>query len=141
MESNLQAMPINPISPSNFAPHPVVEKIFAADGALDLESFLALLTPDIVFRIGSQPELQGHAEVSMAITGMFAMMRSGIRHTLQQQWQSDNVIVYEASATFFLKDGRDITLSYVNVLSVESDGRVSQYKIYIDLSPLNPESH
>ncbi len=141
MESNLQAMPINLISPTNVEPHPVVEKIFAADGALDLESFLALLTPDIVLRIGSQPELQGHAAVSMAITGMFAMMRSGIRHTLHQQWQSDNVLIYEATAEFFLKDGRDITLPYVNVLSVESDERVSQYKIYIDLSPLNPMSH
>ena len=117
--------------------YPIVAKIFSADGALDLDAFLAVLTPDIVLRIGSQPELRGQMAVSQAIASMFSMMRSGIVHTLHQQWQNGNVLAYEASAAFFLKDGRDITLPYVNVLTLTGDDRVNDYKIYIDLSPLH----
>lgn len=38
--------------------------------------------------------------------------------------------------TYHLKDSRDITLPYTNVLRLAGNSLVQDYRIYIDLAPL-----
>ena len=114
----------------------LIAAIARADAGLDLEGFLALLAPDVVMRIGSQAELRGKEAVREAIAGLFGGMRAGIRHTVSRAWGDGDVLVYQAEATFPLRDGRDITLPYVNVLDLGAGGRVVRYVIAIDLSPM-----
>ncbi len=114
----------------------LIRRIFAADGALDTGAFLAVLDPGGTLRIGSQPALQGRAAIRPAIAGLFAGQRKGIEHRLLRAWGSSGMLVYEAEATFHLRDGRDVRLPYVNVLQVPAKGLATDYRIYIDLSPL-----
>ena len=114
----------------------LIEAIFKADHALDLDGFMALLAADVSLRIGSQPPLEGRAAVSQAIGGLFAGMRSGIEHHLHETWHSDHSVIYEAVATFHLKDGRDVTVPYMNALRLNDQGLVRDYRIYIDLAAL-----
>ena len=117
--------------------HPIVDQVFAADGAMNTAAFVALLTDDASLRIGSHPALQGKAAITEAVNGVFAMMRSGLEHRLIEMWGTDDVLVYEAEVTYRLKDGRDLVLPYTNVLRLADTGRVADYRIYIDLAPLN----
>ena len=110
--------------------------IARADAALDLEGFLATLAPSAVMRIGSQPELSGQSAIGGAIADLFGAMRSGIRHDIARVWGNGEALVYQAQATFLLRDGRDVTLPYVNVLDIGPDRRILRYAIAIDLSPL-----
>lgn len=131
-------MPIS-ASASHDAPPPTILAIFAADAALDLDGFMALLTENVRLSIGSQPPLQGHAAVRQAIAGLFGLMRAGIRHRLVTRFGTpDGMLAYQAEADFALQTGRDVTVGYVNVLHTAADGRISDYRIFIDLSPLGP---
>lgn len=132
-------------------PHPVkrdpqsthgslIERVFAADAALDADAFVKLLSDDVRLRIGSQPALQGKAAVRQAIGGVFGMMRAGLEHKLHERWESAETIVYEAEVTYHLKDGRDVDLPYTNVLRLTGNGLVQDYSIYIDLAPLSARS-
>jgi ketosteroid isomerase-like protein len=114
----------------------LISAIARADAALDLEGFLALLAPDAVMRIGSQPALVGVHAIRAAIAGLFGAMRSGVIHEVTRVWGDNTSLVYQAEATFPLKDGRDLTLPYVNVLDVGPDRRVLRYVIAIDLAPM-----
>lgn len=119
----------------------IIQRVFAADRDLNIEAFVRLLSPDVVLRIGSQPPIVGVDAVRRAIGGLFAGMRSGIQHTLQQSWtersgEEGGSVVYQAEAVFHLRDGRDVSLPYVNVLRIDRSGLVSHYFIYIDLTPL-----
>lgn len=121
--------------------HQLIGRVFAADRQLDTEAFVQLLTTDVVLRIGSQPAIIGIDAVRQAINGLFAAMRSGVEHTLRHAWTDHdpargNSLVYQAEALFHLKDGRDLSLPYVNVLRITPSGLVSHYLIYIDLSPM-----
>jgi len=113
-----------------------ISAIQRADANLDVESFLALLEPDAVLRIGAQPEQVGQTAIRATIAGLFAAMRSGVRHEIARVWGNAESLVYQAEATFLLKDGRDLKLPYVNVLDIGSGGLVSRYHIAIDLSPM-----
>jgi ketosteroid isomerase-like protein len=125
------------VAPDARAPaEALISAIARADAALDVEAFLALLAPDVVLRIGAQLEQTGHAAVRAAIAGLFGAMRSGVRHDVARVWGHRRTIVYQADATFFLKDGRDVTLPYVNVLDIGTDGLIGRYAIAIDLSPM-----
>lgn len=115
----------------------LIERVFSADAARDLDGFMALLAPDIVFRLGSQPELHGQAAVRAAIGGLFGMLAGGIEHHLRSVWGSaETVLAYQAEATFKRPDGSIATLPYVNVLHMAPDGLVADYRIHIDPAPL-----
>jgi ketosteroid isomerase-like protein len=114
----------------------LIESVFAADAARDLDGFMALLAPDITLRLGSQPELHGQAAVRAAIGGLFGMLAGGIQHRLIAVWGGGDVLAYQAEAAFSLQGGRSVTLPYVNVLRTASDGLVAEYRIHIDPAPL-----
>ena len=119
-------------------PDTLIAAIFAADAALDLDGFMALLTDDVQLHIGSQPPVPGRAAVRQAIAGLFGLLRGGVRHRLLARFGSPaGTLAYQAEASFALKDGRDVTLPYVNLLHLAPDGRVDDYRIFIDLAPLS----
>ena len=123
------------IRPNVEQAHAVVQAAHAADQALDVEAFLRLLAPDVVLRLGSQPELRGHEAVRAAISALFGQMQS-IQHHDLQLWSEAASIILQAEVTFTRKDGRSVTLPYVNLLRRQPDGLLSEYFIYIDLAPL-----
>lgn len=113
----------------------LVGRIHAADHALDLPAFLALLDPHVRLRLGSQPPLEGTESVRLAIAGLFSQL-TGIRHRLLDLSVQGTTITFEAEITYTVKDGRTVTLPYVDVLRVGGDGLITDYRIYIDLAPL-----
>jgi hypothetical protein len=113
----------------------LIAEIHAADHALDVERFLAVLSPTVRLRLGSQPELHGLESVREAIAGLFRGL-SGVDHRLEQLWFGEQSVAFTAVVTYTLKDRRTIRLPYVDVLRFADEQHVDDYRIYIDLAPL-----
>jgi ketosteroid isomerase-like protein len=106
-----------------------------ADAALDADAFVKLLTPDVTFRLGSSPELHGREAVHAGVRQLFDSMRH-IRHMTRKLLVDGNEIFLQAEVEFVPLHGPAVSVPYVNVLTVEADGLISQYRIHIDISPL-----
>jgi ketosteroid isomerase-like protein len=79
-------------------------------------------------------DLLGRASVRQTITAFFATIQ-GLRHHLIKAWEYETTVIFQAEVTYIRKDGSQVTIPYVDVLELESD-RIKDYKIYIDLAPL-----
>lgn len=113
----------------------LVGKIHAADAALDVEAFVALLTEDVNFRIGSQPALKGKAAVRGAISQLFSVMESIEHHTIQM-WVEGDVVLAQAEVKMRTKSGKEVLVPYFHVLRQTEKKLFSEYLIYIDLGQL-----
>jgi len=112
----------------------LIQQIHKADEALDVDAFVNLLASDVELRLGSSPSVQGKEQVRQAIAYFFGTIK-GIKHRLIQFWEQGDTIIFQAEVTYTRHDGSQVTLPYVDVLE-RSDGLVKNYKIYIDLAPL-----
>ena len=113
-----------------------IDAIFAADRERDVDAFLRLLTEDAVMRVGAGPQAHGRTAIRQLVGGLFAAQRAGIVHRLIRVWADGQMIAVQAEAAMSLRDGRDILLPYVNVLTLNGTGLIEDYRIHIDLSPL-----
>jgi ketosteroid isomerase-like protein len=113
-----------------------VENTFRADAALDATLFAAGLTEGATFRLGGNPPVSGRKAVQEMLEQTFGAFRT-VRHSLAHVYEETDTLLYEATVTYDMKDGRRISADYVNVLRFEG-ALVDDYRVYIDLSALRP---
>ena len=111
--------------------------MFAAIDAKDGAAFVAYLTEDAIFRFGSAPPVQGRSSIQAAVEGFFTTI-AGCRHTIFQSLRQGDTLVCEGEVAYQRHDGREVILPFTDVLEHSGD-LISQYKIYIDISPLYAE--
>lgn len=113
----------------------LIGRIKAAGESLDVEAFLTLLAEDVVFRLGAQPPVHGKAAVRAVVTGLFASL-AGLHHEVGDTIVEGDRVVFEAEVTYRFRGSGTLTLPYADVLRLDAQGLVRDYRIYIDLSPL-----
>jgi ketosteroid isomerase-like protein len=111
--------------------------MFAAIDAQDGAAFVAYLTEDAIFRFGSAPPVQGRSSIQAAVEGFFSTI-AGCRHTIIKSLRQDDTLVCEGEVAYKRHDGREVILPFTDVLEYSGD-LISEYKIYIDISPLYAE--
>jgi ketosteroid isomerase-like protein len=111
--------------------------MFAAIDAQDGAAFVAYLTEDAIFRFGSAPPVQGRTSIQAAVEGFFATI-AGCKHTIFNSLRQDDTVVCEGEVAYQRHDGREVILPFTDVFEYSGD-LISQYKIYIDVSPLYAE--
>ena len=111
--------------------------MFAAIDAQDGAAFVAYLTEDAIFRFGSAPPVQGRSSIQAAVEGFFATI-AGCKHTIFNSLRQDDTVVCEGEVAYQRHDGREVILPFTDVLEYSGE-LISQYKIYIDISPLYAE--
>ena len=114
----------------------IVENTFLADSRMDPAGFLAGLTAGAVFVLGGLPPMRGHAAIRAMLVDTFAAFLA-VAHTLHRAFEGRDLLIYEARVAYTLKDGRQVTAEYANVLEFDHD-LVRHYRVYIDLSVLAP---
>ncbi len=109
---------------------------FEADAHKDAESFVSFLADDVVFEMGPMPPMVGRAAVATVVEGIFRFV-VGIEHTLVRAFEqdADDVLIYEAIATFTLEERGEIAIPYVNVIDFRGP-LISRYRTYLDMSAL-----
>jgi len=111
--------------------------LFAAIDCQDTAAFVAYLTDNAIFRFGSSPAVRGRTAIAAAVDGFFGTI-AGCSHTVQNTLSRDSTLACEGEVTYTRLDGGLVTLPFTDVFEYEGD-LISQYKIYIDVSPLYAE--
>ena len=111
-----------------------VPQMFAAIDAMDADAFVSFLTDDACFRFGNAPAVTGRANIRDGVGGFFGTIKA-LRHRLSHTWAYADAAICEGEVTYTRNDGSEVTVPFANVLHL-TDGRVSAYHIYIDLTPL-----
>ena len=108
--------------------------LFAAIDAKDTEKFLSYLTDSPRFRFGSAPAVEGRAAVGEAVQAFFDSI-AGLEHSLAASVSIGATLFTEGDVTYTRHDGSKITLPFADVFELR-DGRIADYKIYMDVGPL-----
>ncbi len=109
--------------------------LFTAIDTRDVDGFMHWLTDDCSFSYGSNPPAQGAAEVRALVDGFLANF-AAVAHTVDATWESEGTAITEGRVTYTTADGGSTTLPFCNVLHLADDGRIRDYRIYIDPTPL-----
>ena len=112
----------------------LVDGVFAAIDARDVNGFLGFLTEDARFRFGSAPAVSGGDAIRAAVGGFFESI-AALSHRIDRVLGDGATLVCEGAVTYTRHDGSDITLPFADVFELEG-GRIADYKIYMDISPL-----
>jgi ketosteroid isomerase-like protein len=117
------------------APTPgFVQQLFQAIDAMDAEKFVTFLADDGVFRFGNFPAAKGREAAREAVAQFFGSIHA-VRHRLLGVWSLPDVVFCEGEVTYTRKDRSEITLPFFNLLKMQ-DGKVREYSIYADVTPL-----
>lgn len=101
----------------------------------DLDAFVEHFAPDATLRFANADPAQGLEEIRHAIGGFFEDLE-GLEHRPRNVVERSGAVVFEASVTYDLPDGREVTVPAVTV--IERTGRtVDAMRIYVDLAPLH----
>ena len=113
----------------------LLHNLFEAIDNKDVDGFVAFLTADASFRFGSAPAAQGTDAIREAVDGFFGTIK-GLSHTVTRSVAEDGVLICEGDVTYTRTDDSEITLPFVDVFEMSSEGLIAQYKIYMDIAPL-----
>jgi limonene-1,2-epoxide hydrolase len=108
--------------------------MFAAIDRKDSTAFVGYLTDDAVFRFGSAPAVHGRDAIQAAVDAFFDSIAASA-HSIRQTLTSGNTRVCEGEVTYTRLDGGSVTLPFADVFEYNGD-RIAEYKIYIDIAPL-----
>ena len=108
--------------------------LFASVDTKDTPRFLDYLADDAGFRYGSAARVTGKAAIREAVDTFFASIASST-HRIERCWEGSGAAVCEGTVQYVRRDARQVELPFCNVLALEN-GRVSDYRIYIDPAPL-----
>jgi ketosteroid isomerase-like protein len=112
----------------------VIDDLFRAIDAKDVDGLLAHLAPDAIQRFGNQEPLRGHEQIRAANEAFFGAIDS-LRHAVTGLWVWDDTIVVRLDASYTRLDGLTVTVPAASILRV-SDGLIADYQVFADMTPV-----
>ncbi|MFC3982678.1 nuclear transport factor 2 family protein [Streptosporangium jomthongense] len=113
----------------------VVRRVFQAVDSFDPEEFVRLLTEDARFVFGNAEPLVGRTAIVAGLRAFFSTI-GGLRHRIVRSWQVDADIIAETEVTYQRLDGRETGVVAVSIWRTHDNGLISDYRIFVDLTPL-----
>lgn len=101
---------------------------------MDSDNFAQFLTDDATFQFGNAQPVKGKRNVRDAVAAFFSSI-NGIGHKLLGTWQIDDFVFVQGEVSYTRKDDKVVTVPFLNLFKMNGP-LVSQYMIYIDVSPL-----
>jgi ketosteroid isomerase-like protein len=108
--------------------------IFADIDAMDVDRFLARLTPDVRFRFANADPALGRAAVKEGVEGFWATI-DGLTHHVVKSYEVGDTVIAQIDVEYRRKDGKSVTVPNCDVLTFDGD-LVRDWQIYIDLAPV-----
>jgi ketosteroid isomerase-like protein len=112
----------------------MIDDLFRAIDAKDVDGLLAHLAPDATQRFGNQEPLRGHEQIRAANEEFFGAIDS-LRHNVTGLWEWHGTIVVRLDASYARLDGLTVTVPAVSILRV-SDGLIAEYQVFADMTPV-----
>lgn len=112
-----------------------VREVFKSVDAKDAASFVTHLTPDAVFRYANSPPVKGRDAVRQAVAQFFDAVAS-LRHDVQETWEVGEMVFCKGEVNYTRHDGSKAgPFPFFNLFRMR-DGKIAEYLIYVDISPL-----
>lgn len=108
--------------------------LYEACDSMDEQRFSAFLTEDCKFVYANSEPVVGRKEAAAYVAGFMSMI-AGIKHTLQEVWQVDDVIISRMSVTYTRKDQTKVVVPAMTVWRMR-DQLIAEYLIFVDVSLL-----
>jgi limonene-1,2-epoxide hydrolase len=109
--------------------------LFKAIDTADVDGFMKWLADDCSFTYASQDQVRGADGVRAMVDG-FLDSFAKVEHQVDANWEVDGTAIAEGTVTYTTDDGRSTSLPFCNVFHLAEDGRIRDYRIYIDPTPL-----
>jgi len=105
---------------------------------MDATGFASYFTEDGTFRFGNAPEAKGRAEIGGAVSEFFGSIKA-LRHRILDEWSDGSAQIVEVEVTYTKHDDSPVDLMAACIFRTRGD-LVSDYRIYMDISPLYAQS-
>ncbi|CAE6841830.1 hypothetical protein R75483_07190 [Paraburkholderia domus] len=113
-----------------------IRDMLAAIDRQDLKAFEAFLSEDARFVFGNGEAIHGRELIVSAVQGVLRSLRS-ISHTAQRFWQVDDIAICEGRVRYVDALGQTLDAPFIDVLSIDANECISDYRVYVDASQLN----
>jgi ketosteroid isomerase-like protein len=108
----------------------------AADS--DIAAFFGFFTDDCDFRMANNEVVRGREAIQTWVAGYLGSV-AGMRHVVLEEWMADDVAAVRVEVTYTMRNGTTFTLPAVTRTRVR-DGKVTEYLIFMDPSPVEAAS-
>jgi ketosteroid isomerase-like protein len=108
----------------------------AADS--DIAAFFGFFTDDCDFRMANNEVVRGREAIQTWVAGYLGSV-AGMRHVVLEEWTADDVAAVRVEVTYTMRNGTEFTLPAVTRTRVR-DGKVTEYLIFMDPSPVGAAS-
>src|SRR5215212_4197382 len=104
----------------------------------DIAAFFDFFTDDCEFRMANNQVVRGR-DAMQAWVARYLGSVAGMRHVLLEEWAADDVAAVRVEVTYSMANGTEFTLPAVTRTRVR-DGKVTEYLIFMDPSPVEAAS-
>ncbi len=112
-----------------------VHELFAKFDRGDIDGWVACLSDDATFRLGSGALVSGPQGARQVIHAIRSLARD-IRHDLLEVWPTPQGVVVRGELSLHrIRDGRRVTLPFCNVFDMKGE-RIHRYLSHLDPSPI-----
>ena len=110
----------------------IIKEVFAAVDAREPRALTEYFTPDIRFRFGNLPVIEGQQAVEAMLADFYDYVKE-LRHDIVGIHPSGDVWVVETVPHYVDAYGRSFNFPACNLFVVRGD-KISEYKIFVDNS-------
>lgn len=109
--------------------------VFAIVDSMELAPLGELFTDDGSLYFGNMAALIGPEQIRAGVGGFYQTI-GGLSHTILDEWTFGDDTIVRAEATYDRKDGRQVTIPVVSTWRHHPSGKLSDYRVYFDLTPV-----
>jgi ketosteroid isomerase-like protein len=121
--------------PTESTPTELTGRVFAAVDARDSRGFAEFFAEDGRLVFGNAEPMVGLGVIVEGIDRFFGTI-AGLNHEVVNEWVTGADTVVELIVTYDRLDGRSVAVPAVSIWHVDEDGRIDDYRIFIDLAPV-----
>ena len=104
----------------------------------DISAFFDFFTDDCEFRMANNQVVRGRDAIQAWVARYLGSV-AGMRHVVLEEWAADDVAAVRVEVTYSMANGTEFTLPAVTRTRVR-DGKVTEYLIFMDPSPVEAAS-
>lgn len=116
-----------------------VRAFFSSVDAADLAALRTAFDPEIVLVMGNADPVRGSDDVLAAfqnVSEQFSSIRHEVNAVWRGTWERGGVCSAECIATYKREGGEAVSLPVTSTLRLTPEGKVAEYRIYMDPSPV-----
>lgn len=111
-----------------------ITQLFAAIDRKDADGFVSFLTEDACFRFANASVICNRENIRNAVVLFFSGIKSS-HHRILNVWEQDDVVICEGEVNYIRQNGSELSFPFTDIFQMKGN-LISDYRIYMDISPL-----